>query len=188
MAFQPGSGWPSAGWFDNNGVELYTLGWLRFVPIRPDCLPIIGYSWLADCPEQHYSLGWICCGIVIEKKEFGGRQFLIFQPITELVRQQLPVDEKVLPFLAGTETEFLIDGKKYELVVKRTPKEIINAVDNIDAILDKAVEKMGVTRRKAKKELYNQIIDALKEAESIKESLFDDDEEIIMILMATDDI
>lgn len=27
------------------------------------CLPIIGYSWLADCPEQHYTLGWICCDI-----------------------------------------------------------------------------------------------------------------------------
>ncbi len=25
------------------------------------CLPIVGFAWLKNCPEQHYTLGWICC-------------------------------------------------------------------------------------------------------------------------------
>ena len=177
-----------SGWANNCGIELATIGWVKCDIQQPICLPIIGYSWLFDCPEQHYSLGWLCCGRVLVKKEYGGKQFLVFEPIVDAVKHQLPVDDTVLPYFQQTETEFIIDGQKYELVVKRSPKEIIDAIDNIDEVLDEAAEKMGATRRKAKKELYNQVIDALNEVEAVKDSLFTDDEEIIMILMATDDL
>jgi hypothetical protein len=50
------------------------------------------------------------------------------------------------------------------------------------------VEKLGISRRQAKRELYKQVIKALKEVESLKDSVFNDDEEIIMILVATDDL
>lgn len=139
--------------------------------------------------------GHFCLGVVIAEGEtdFGGSQFpdrpwLVFKPITEELLSQLPVDAKVLEYTQDSETEFIIDGKKYELVEKRTPSEIIKAAPDVDKLLDKAVEKLGITRRKAKRELYNEVIKNLKEVESVKESVFNDDEEIIMILVATDDI
>jgi len=137
------------------------------------------------------SLG-VFCGIALftPEDEFGGRQFplLIFKPILEPLDSQLHVDKKVLPYIQTGETEFVIDGKKYDLVEKKKPSEIINSYDDVDKLLDKAVEKMGITRRKAKKELYNQVITKLKASEDLKESVFNDDEEIIMILVATDDL
>lgn len=142
--------------------------------------------------------GLFCIGVVIAEGEtdFGGSQFgdkknrpfLVFKPITEELLSQLPVDAKVLPYVQETDTEFVIDGKKYELVEQRTPAEIIKAAPNVDKLLNEAVEKLGITRRKAKKELYNEVIKSLKEVESVKESVFNDDDEIIMILIATDDI
>ena len=49
----------------------YTLPWFQagvvgaVVPPAGDCLPWIGSAWIADCPEQHYTLGWICCDAAI---------------------------------------------------------------------------------------------------------------------------
>lgn len=152
----------------------------------------LGVQCLSNRAIGMASLGVICFGVVLG----GGRQFpdeavrpfLIFKPVTDIVASQLPVSAEVLPYLQETETEFIIDGKKYELVEKRTPSEIIKTAPDVDKILDEAVEKLGITKRKAKKELYNEVIKNLKEVESIKDSVFNDDEEIIMILVATDDI
>lgn len=142
--------------------------------------------------------GRFCIGVIIvaPEEDFGGAQFpdkkqypwLIFKPITEELLSQLPVDAKVMPYVQETDTEFIIDGKKYELVEQRTPSEIIKAAPNVDRILDEAVEKLGITKRQAKKELFDEVVKNLKEVESVKDSVFNDDEEIIMILVATDDI
>jgi hypothetical protein len=60
MAFQPGEGWASAGWANECGIELFTIGRLGCAaPSR--CLPWIGSDWLANCVDQHYTLDWICC-------------------------------------------------------------------------------------------------------------------------------
>lgn len=120
--------------------------------------------------------------------EFGGNQFLAFKPITDILKEQLPVDAHVLPYIQKSDIEFEIDGKAYQLVPRRTPKEIIDSAPDIDRILDEAMEKLGVSRRKARQELYKQVIDELQSVESIKGSVFNDDEEIIMILVATDDL
>ena len=134
--------------------------------------------------------GRFCQGVVVLDggDNFGGSQFLAFKPITDELADQLPVDKKVLPYLQLSETELIVDGKKYTLVAERTPSEIIKGRADIDEILDDAVEKMGISRRNAKKELYNHIIKELNQAEELKRSIFNDDEEIIMILVATDDI
>ncbi|MGI9569097.1 MAG: hypothetical protein ACR2PH_05020 [Desulfobulbia bacterium] len=62
-----------SGWANSSGVELFTIGWIpgsgeADVP----CLPIFGQSWLADCPEQHYTLGWICCDTAPVEPPGGG--------------------------------------------------------------------------------------------------------------------
>lgn len=134
--------------------------------------------------------GRFCLGVVITDggDNFGGSQFLAFHPITDELASQIPVDKKVLPYLQLSDTELVVDGKKYTLVAERTPSEILKSRDDIEDILDEAVEKMGISRRKAKKELYNRIIQELNTAEEVKRSVFNDDEEIIMILVATDDI
>lgn len=126
--------------------------------------------------------------IVLSEIEFGGRQFVTFTPVRELLQSQIPVDQVVLDYTQETETELVIDGKNYDLVAYKTPSEIIRDTPNVDLLVDEAVEKMGISRRKAKKELYNLIIAELNTAEELKRSVFDDDEEIIMILVATDDI
>lgn len=134
--------------------------------------------------------GRFCVGVIVADggTDFGGSQFLAFKPITDELAQQLPVEAKVLPYLQLSDTELVVDGKKYTLVAERTPSEIIKSRADIEEILDNAVEKMGISRRNAKKELYNHIIKELKAAEKVKQSIFNDDEEIIMILVATDDI
>jgi len=132
--------------------------------------------------------GIFCSGIVIEEENLGGSQFLAFKPILAPLSTQIQVDQRVASMVQESETDFVIDGKKYELVTTRTPSEIIKAAPNIERILDEAAEKMGVTRRQAKKELYKQVIKELQAVETVKQSVFNDDEEIIMILVATDDI
>jgi hypothetical protein len=135
--------------------------------------------------------GRFCFGIIVvppAETEFGGHQFLVFKPITDIIKSQLPVDAEVVPYLATSDTQLEIDGKTYDIVARRSPSEIIKGVKDIERILDDAVEKLGISRRKAKQELYKQVIEELKMVESLKDSVFNDDEEIIMILVATDDI
>jgi hypothetical protein len=135
------------------------------------------------------TLGIYCgLGVVVAQERTGGHQFLAFKPILNQLKKQIPVDAEIITYYQTDDKEFVIDGKTYALVAKRTPKEIIDETPGIDSILADAANKMGVTRRNAKKKLYNQIIKVLKEAESIKESTFIDDEELIMILVATDDL
>jgi len=50
------------------------------------------------------------------------------------------------------------------------------------------VEKLGITERKARRELFNRVLKERKKVEKIKESVFNDDDEIIAILIATDDL
>jgi hypothetical protein len=180
-----------SGWANNSGIELFTIGWVvpPDIPQTALCLPWIGEAWLDRCADQHYSLGWLCCGEVLAVVEDGGgRQFVVFRQITEPLEHQIPVDREVLYYTQETETEFIIDNKRYELVAQRTPAEILDQTPNLEGILTDAALKMGVSRRKAKKELYNQIIQTLNMNEQLKYSLFSDDEEIIMILVATDEV
>lgn len=139
---------------------------------------------------EHYATGYYMrgVGVVLGGSQFAGHELLVFKPILDLLKSELPVDAEVIPYSAKTETEFEIDGKSYKLVAKRTPSEIIKASPDIEKILDRAAKKLGISRRRAKKELYKQIIKELKKVESVKDSVFNDDEEIIMILVATDDI
>lgn len=127
-------------------------------------------------------------GLVVVEKEFGGRQFVGFIPLAEMLRQQIPVNAEIIQYTQETETEFIIDGKRYELVQERSPSQIIRDYPEMDKILDEAAKKMGTSRRKAKKELYNLIIEELKASQELKESIFDDDEDILMILVASDEI
>lgn len=132
---------------------------------------------------------WPPAGVgVLVEVEFGGRQFVGFIPLSEMLQRQIPVSAEVVKYTRETETELVIEGKKYELVAERTPSQIIREFPGIDDILDDAVEKLGTSRRKARKDLYNLVIEELKAAEDVKRSVFQDDEEILMILVATDDI
>lgn len=127
-------------------------------------------------------------GVAVGGVDFGGHQFLLFQPILQPLSEEMSVDLAVIPYLQKTETEMEIDGKPYKLVASKTPSEIIKAAPDIDNILDQAAKKLGISKRKAKQRLYKEIIKELGAVESIKKSVFNDDEEIIMILVATDDI
>ncbi len=156
---------------------------------RPLAMSTLGVIGCENRPLAMATLGVICVGVLIPiETEFGGSQFYAFVPLKEMLRRQIPVGTEIVEYTMGTETELVIDGKKYELVAKKTPTEIIKEYDKTEEILTEAVEKLGVSRRKAKKELYNLIIDELNRAEAIKQSVFDDDEEILMILVATDEI
>lgn len=143
-------------------------------------------------PEQYFAPQYFPPALGLVLAEYGGAQFgekyIAFVPLQEMLLQQIPVDANVLEYTKETDTEFVIDGKKYELVEQRTPSEIIREYKKTEELLDDIIEKTGLTRRKAKKELYNEIIETLNQVEEVKESVFQDDEEIIMILMATDDL
>jgi hypothetical protein len=142
-----------------------------------------------QCPNSRAlsmaSLGVFCVAVAVD---FGGHQFLAFKKILDPIAGQMQVGNEVLPFTRTAETEFEIDDKTYTLVAKQTPSEIISATPDIDKILDHAAKSMGITRRKAKRLLFNEIIKELKKVETVKQSVFNDDEEIIMILVATDDL
>ncbi len=118
----------------------------------------------------------------------GGHQFLAFRKILDPLAEQMQVGDEVLEFLQLTETEFEIDEKPYTLVARQTPSEIISTAPDIDKILERAAKSMGITRRQAKRLLFDEIIKELKKVETVKQSVFNDDDEIIMILVATDDI
>lgn len=120
--------------------------------------------------------------------DFGGKQFLSFRKITEPLEKEMQIDSNLLTYIGGSENEVEVDGKTYKIVAHRSPTEIINEAENLDEILAEAVDKLGITKRKARKMLFNEVIEGLKKVEKVKESVFNDDEEIIMILVAVDDI
>ena len=157
-------------------------------PSTGDCLPWIGSAWIADCPEQHYTLGWICCDAADIPLDTGGNQFLVFKPILDSIKSQLPIDmnQNVIDYANIADTEFEIDDKKYTLVPRRTPEDIIKGINDVENIVAAAAAKAGIPHEKAKEELYNQILKELKQVEELKNSVFNDDEEIIMILIAAD--
>lgn len=132
------------------------------------------------------TLGAHC--IVAAVVNLGGHQFLVFKKILDPLAEQIQVSDEVLQFTQLTETEFEIDEKPYTLVARQTPSEIISATPDIDKILERAAKSMGITRRQVKRVLFDEIIKELKKVETIKQSVFNDDDEIIMILVATDDI
>ena len=131
------------------------------------------------------SLGVHCIAVVVN---LGGHQFLVFRKILDPLAEQIQVSDEVLQFSQLTETEFEIDEKLYTLVARQTPSEIISAAPDIDKILERAAKSMGITRRQAKRRLFEEVIKELKKVETVKQSVFNDDDEIIMILVATDDI
>jgi len=144
------------------------------------------------------TLGRFCLGVVIQPEvpeELGGAQFpdkknpfVIFKPILEPLEGEMPVDAKYLTYIGDSENEVEIDGKTYKIVEARTPSEIIKAAPELNEILDEAVDKLGLSRRNARKLLFDEVIKELKKVEKVKESVFNDDEEIVMILVATDDL
>jgi hypothetical protein len=145
-------------------------------------------GWANKCGKQLFTIGWVPCVVLVAETEFGGNQFLIFKPILDEVAAQMFVGDKVLPYLQISDTEVIVDGKKYTMVAQRSPSEIIRGTPGIDGILAEAVDKLGVSKRNARSMLFDEIIKELKKVEKVKESVFNDDDQIIMILVATDDL
>jgi len=125
--------------------------------------------------------------------DFGGSQFQRLVPISELfdeivkpVAQTLYLPEDADRGVEDVELE--IDGQSYALKPYQTPTEFIDAAPGVEAAIKQAVEKLGITERKARRELFNRVLKERKKVEKIKESVFNDDDEIIAILIATDDL
>jgi hypothetical protein len=136
------------------------------------------------CPNK--ALGQASLGVFCGEVIFGGNQFLVFKPILDAIKTQLPIDASIVQYEQISDTEFEIDGKQYGLIPRRTPEDVIKGVKDVEKIIAKAAREAGVSNDKAREELYNRILEELKTVEEFKKSVFNDDEEIIMILIATD--
>lgn len=117
--------------------------------------------------------------------QFNENPFLVFKPIVSPIKGQLPIGINPIEF-SGSDTEIIIDDQPYGVVARKTPQEIIRDYEDLADILDKAVDKLGISRPTAASELYKQVDKALKQVEELKNTVFNDDEEIIMILIAAD--
>ena len=126
----------------------------------------------------------VFCGEIV----YGGNQFLVFKPIIDAIKGEIPIDKNLVSVVELSETEFEIDGRKYTLVPSRTPDEIIKSIQDVEDIIVAAAKAEGVTPNYARDALYDRVLNEIKGLEELKHSVFNDDEEIIMILIATDAI
>ncbi len=94
-----------SGWANESGTELFTIGWVQelIAAIRAACLPIVGDSWLANCPEQHYTLGWICCDPAVAPiplgPQPGGGEELALPGYEGNIQRAMREDEEILAML-----------------------------------------------------------------------------------------
>jgi len=132
-------------------------------------------------------------GVRFQVDDFGGSQFQRLVPISELFDDIVkPITQTMyLPQDADREVEDVeleIEDQTYNLKPYQTPTEFIDAAPGVEAAIKQAVEKLGISERKARRELFNRVLKERKKVEKIKESVFNDDDEIIAILIATDDL
>lgn len=119
----------------------------------------------------------------------GGQFEDYFKPVLIPISEMMRIDTKQLASgLEIGDTEIEIDDKSYRLVAKTTPSEIIRSHSDVAENINKIVERIRVKPRQVKRALFDNVIKELKKVETVKESVFNDDEEIIMVLVATDDI
>lgn len=131
--------------------------------------------------------------VIPEVVDIGGSQFQRLVPISELFDDIVkPIAQTMyLPQDAdrGVEdVELEIEDQTYDLKPYQTPTEFIKAAPGVEAAIKRAVDKLGISERKARRELFARVLKERKKVEKIKESVFNDDDEIIAILIATDDL
>lgn len=131
--------------------------------------------------------------IPLVEEDIGGSQFQRLVPISELfdeivkpIAQTMYLSEDTEARLEDVELE--IDDQTYDLKPYQTPTEFIKSAPGVEAAIKQAVDKLGITERKARRELFDRVLKERKKVEKIKESVFNDDDEIIAILIATDDL
>lgn len=112
----------------------------------------------------------------------------IFKDVITPISKTMYVKRAKEPYFAIKDVELEIDGKPFDLAEWEPPSAFIREAPGVAEAIDRAAEKMGVSQRKARQKLFDLILDERKKVESVKQSLFNDDEEIIAILLATDDI
>lgn len=81
-----------------------------------------------------------------------------------------------------------IDGRPFELEPYVAPSEFMKQTPEVGKAIDRAMRELGISRRRATRALFKKIVKEREKVEKLKESVFNDDEEIITILVATDDI
>lgn len=92
------------------------------------------------------------------------------------------------PYFKIQDVEMEIDGKSYDLEPYISPSEFMRSSPDVIRAIDRAVRELGISRRRATRALFKKIVQEREKVEKLKESVFNDDEEIITILVATDDI
>ena len=92
------------------------------------------------------------------------------------------------PYFKIQDVEMEIDGKSYDLEPYVSPSEFMRSSPDVIRAIDRAVRELGISRRRATRALFKKIVQEREKVEKLKESVFNDDEEIITILVATDDI
>ena len=135
-------------------------------------------------------------GLVITPEEnFGGNQFLVFKPLLDSIKGKIPINEeslasneKIVAYFQSSANEIEIDGKAYGIVRNQTPEQIISGIKDVGKIIEAAAAETGISYDEAEKALYDQVVSAMAEVEEIKASIFNDDGEIIMILIALDEL
>lgn len=141
-------------------------------------------TWGVICKDRALSMSsWgVFCGDVV----FGGNQFLVFKPILDAIKGQIQIDQNLVSYEKLSEVKVEIDGKEYEIVEPKTPGEIIKSIADVERVIREAAEDERIPPSRAKRELYTRILDEIKKVEEIKRTVFNDDEEVVMILVASD--
>lgn len=150
---------------------------------------MINAGWANSCGIELFTLGWVRCAEVV----YGGSQFqknplVVFRPIIDSIKDQIQVRGDLVDYYPISDTELEIDGKKYVVVPQQTPDEIINGLKDVAKVLERAAKELGSTKDAARKELYTQIADQIKASDEMKATVFNDDNEILMILVAADEL
>ena len=153
-------------------------------------------GWANNCGVELFTHGWVTCEQALEtlSQDYGGKQFnsnfLVFQPVIKTISESIPVSEEVLTSSDTVlgDIEFSYDDKIYGLQLDRPAEQVLNGLQNIDEILDKAISRVSVPRERVKQKLIQEVEQKIQEMRDFKAVVFRDDEEIIEILFMAEEL
>lgn len=162
-------------------------------------------GWANSCGVELYTHGWVTCekllNTLIEENPGGSQfynNFIVFQPVRKeleaKLKNTLPVSDKSINTIQDEEginlddIVFDIAGDDYRLTPDISAAKTLNSLDSSEEAIQKASQKISVSKDKVKGKLIEIINNELQKQRDFKLAIFKDEEEILEILLIVDEL
>ena len=157
----------NAGWANNCGIELFSLGWIT-------------------CEQALETL-------TQGGKQFKNN-YLVFQPVLKPITESILVSESTIDQLNGVvdldQYQFDVGDDSYGLSLDQPAASVLNGLEPqaVEDMINQAVSRVSVPKERVRQTLVDEIERAMQQARKVKALLFRDDRDLIDIIIMTDEL